>query len=264
MKKKCVYTALTGGYDKLMQPQTIDETYDYICFSNDIKQNNIGIWQIRSIPFSHKDNIRVSRYPKFHPHILLLEYEYSIYIDANNIILDDYIYKQADRMYAEGDIIGHIIHPFRNCVYNEIFSCMFFGLDNWLPLVRSLKFLLRNNFPRGAGLFENNLIFWSHHKPIVAKALNEFWEIYLKTSHRDQLSLRYAYYINNIHPSLILPEGEDMRNSSHIRRVEHRGINGNHNLSSTIMMFNRIKIKITRIIFMLMGYDLSHKKLHSK
>lgn len=258
MNKKCVYTAVTGGYDNLMQPKTIDNSYDYICFSNDIKQHHIGIWQIRPIPFYHKDNTRVSRFPKFHPHILLNEYEYSIYIDANNIILDDYIYRQADKLYNEGEIIGHIIHPIRDCVYKEVFSCMYFGLDRWLPLIKSLRFLLKNNFPLKAGLYENNLIFWSHKNATVIKILDEFWDLYLTKSRRDQLSLRYIYYINNIHPALMLPKGEEMRNSIHIHRVEHV-IN---NSCKKKIRINRLKIKFTRIFFRIMGYDLSHKRLH--
>ena len=34
--KKVVYTALTGGYDALEQHEYIDQSYDYICFSNDL------------------------------------------------------------------------------------------------------------------------------------------------------------------------------------------------------------------------------------
>lgn len=91
MNKKCVYTAVTGGYDKLMQPKVIDKTYDFICFSNDIHESTVGVWQIKPIPFYHKDNKRVAMFAKFHPHTLLLDYDYAIWIDANNRIKDNYI-----------------------------------------------------------------------------------------------------------------------------------------------------------------------------
>lgn len=264
MNKKCIYTALTGGYDNLNQPQVIDDSFDYICFSNDIKQNKVGIWQIRQIPFYHKDNTRVSRYPKFHPHVLLNEYEFSVYIDANNVILDNYIYKRANELHAENAVFGHVVHPYRDCIYKEIFDCMFYGNDRWIPLFKSLRFLLRNNFPFKAGLYENNLIFWNHHVPIVSKVLDDFWALYLKKSHRDQLSLRYIYYINGIKPALILPVGEHMGNSTHIKRVEHTGNDRRKRLSPNKYKFNKLKIRITRMIFMLMGYNLTYKKLYSK
>lgn len=262
--RKCIYTALTGGYDNLNQPQVIDDSYDYICFSNDIKQSNIGVWQIRPISFTHKDNTRVSRYPKFHPHVLLSDYEYSVYIDANNIILDEYIYRQAETLFKEKAIIGQVVHPYRNCIYKEIFDCMFYGSDKWTSLVKSLHFLLKNKFPFQVGLFENNLIFWNHHNPIIAEVLDEFWNIYLTKSRRDQLSLRYVYYTHNIHPALILPEGEHMGNSTHIKRVEHTGSDSRHKLSAKKIQVNKIKIRVTRLIFMIMGYNLTYKKLYSK
>ena len=38
--KKCViYTAMVGGYDEIMQPLVVDDRFDYILFSNDIKEN---------------------------------------------------------------------------------------------------------------------------------------------------------------------------------------------------------------------------------
>ena len=42
MNKKVIYTCLVGNYDVLRQPLAIDESYDYICFSNDIKEERVG------------------------------------------------------------------------------------------------------------------------------------------------------------------------------------------------------------------------------
>lgn len=36
--KIVIYTVLTGGYEKLIQPSVIDKDITYICFSNDIKE----------------------------------------------------------------------------------------------------------------------------------------------------------------------------------------------------------------------------------
>lgn len=258
-KKKCVYTALTGGYDNLIQPDYIAEDYDYICFSNDITSDRVGVWEIRPIPFEHKDNTRVSRYPKFHPHLLLQEYDYSIYLDANIRIKDNYIYEKADRLYSEGVAIGHVAHPFRSCIYQDLFSNMLYGKDSTVGLVKTLYFLLKNEYPFNAGLFENSVIFWSHHKPVVAEAMDMFWEIYIRHSRRDQLSLCYVYRTLDIHPALFLPDGENMRNSEHIESVSHNGV---ISVSARKDVVNRVKIKLVRIMFRMMGYDLSHQALH--
>lgn len=263
MNKKCVYTAVTGGYDKLMQPKVIDKTYDFICFSNDIHESTVGVWQIKPIPFSHKDNTRVSRFPKFHPHKLLSEYDFSIYIDANNLILDDFIYRRAEQLYSEHEMIGSIVHPYRNCVYKEIFDCLYQGSDKTWPLIKSLWLHVRENFPRNIGLFENNLIFWNHHDSKVVQVLDLFWDIYMSHSHRDQLALRLAYYKNNITPALFLPCGEHMGNSEHIKRVDHLKKDCRHNNSRRAITMKKIRIRFIRFIFLLMGYNFTYRKLYS-
>ncbi|MBR5328436.1 MAG: hypothetical protein IKV31_07870 [Paludibacteraceae bacterium] len=43
-KKYAIYTAMVGGYDEIMQPTVIDDRFDYILFSNDIKEDRVGVW----------------------------------------------------------------------------------------------------------------------------------------------------------------------------------------------------------------------------
>lgn len=262
--KKCVYTALTGGYDNLLQPDCIAEDYDYICFSNDIKEEKVGVWQIKPIPFKHKDNKRIACFAKMHPHILLEDYEYCIWLDANNKFKDNNIYAVADKFYLEGVTIGHIAHPLRNCIYKEVFVNIDDSTDSTIRFIKTLYFLLKNDYPYNAGLFENNCIYWSHHNPIVTDALDMFWKIYMNNSKRDQLSLGYVYYKLNIHPALLLPEGESMRNSTHIERVNHTDADKRHKLTTKKCAMNRVKKKLVRILFRLMGYDLSYQTLYKK
>ncbi len=265
VNKKCVYTALTGGYDNLIQPDYIAEDYDYICFSNDIESKTVGVWNIRPIPFQHKDNKRIACFAKMHPHSLLKEYEYCIWIDANNSLRDNYIYHVADRLYSEGAEIGQIVHPFRDCIYQEVFANMIDSTDSTFRFIKTLYFLLKNDYPYNAGLFENNCIFWSHHAPIVKDALDMFWPIYMRNSRRDQLSLGYVYYKLDIHPALLFPVGENMRNSAHIKLLRHRmDVDKRYNLTAKKYMINRIKIKAVRILFRLIGYDLSYQTLYKK
>ena len=262
LMNKCVFTVVAGAYDNILEPKVIANDYDYICFSNDIKAEHVGVWKIRPIPFFHKDNTRVSRYPKFHPHELLPEYEYCIYVDANILIADDYIYHKADELYYNKMIVGHVKHPFRNCVYQEAFACLFFGLDKMTSLVRTLDLFIREGLPFNAGLYENNVIYFSHHDEKLVKALDLFWSLYCNYSRRDQLSLMLSYYKLNISPSLLLPEGENARNSTHVIRQAHikeslekpKGRNRN--------FVNRLKIKMVRCFFKIRGYDLSHESIH--
>ena len=70
-KNKVIYTCLTGNYDNLLDPIVVSSDFDYICFSNDIDQENVGVWKINRIPSSIVDPNVLSRYIKILPHLCL-------------------------------------------------------------------------------------------------------------------------------------------------------------------------------------------------
>ena len=108
--KFVIYTVMVGDYGSIHQPIAVDDRFDYILFSNDINQSNVGIWQVRSIPEVVKnDNKRLSRYPKTHPETLLSEYDASLYIDANIQIADSWVYKRIIECFEKK--IRHSRHP---------------------------------------------------------------------------------------------------------------------------------------------------------
>jgi len=140
--KIVIYTTLCGSYDTLQQPLNIKDNYNYICYSNDIQKNEIGVWQIRKIPYQTEDKPRLSRYPKMHPHILLEEYDYSVYMDANMQIINESFYKLIKDKIAVGTKLAGVRHSFRDCVYDEGYVVFTYRLEkNMLMLVRQMRFL---------------------------------------------------------------------------------------------------------------------------
>ena len=89
MNKKVVYTSLVGSYDSLANPVYIMDGWDYICFSNDVIEVKGLIWEIRKIPFKSNNNVRLSRFAKLNPDIVLSEYDVSLYMDANLVMIDN-------------------------------------------------------------------------------------------------------------------------------------------------------------------------------
>lgn len=253
---------MSGGYDHIQQPNVIAEDWDYICFSNDISESKIGVWQIRPIPFHHRNHKRIAMFAKFHPHTLLPEYDYAVWLDANNTIKDHYIYQRADDFYNHGDIVAHIMHPECDCIYKEAFRCLYYNKDGMLNVIKTLRFLVKNNYPHRQGLYENNLIYWNHHAPLIVDALEDFWRIYIKVSKRDQLTLNYVYFKLNISPSLYLPVGEHMQNSQHIGRRNHTEKDKSSRITRKDYWFNRCKMWIVRFIFLLSGEDMRNKILY--
>ena len=96
--KKVIYTVLTGGYDRLTQPEAVRADYDYICFTDNPGKGSDGVWQLRPIPFETPDPITRARYAKLQPHVVLPEYDWSVFMDANLCITGDAFYEAAEAM----------------------------------------------------------------------------------------------------------------------------------------------------------------------
>ncbi|MBR2886970.1 MAG: DUF616 domain-containing protein, partial [Bacteroidales bacterium] len=193
MNTKVIYTCLTGNYDTLLQPEVVDNSFDFICFSNDFNETKIGIWEIRKIPFETNDNSRLSRYPKILSHKVLQDYEYSIYIDANIQIVGQEIYNIANQKIKEGVLIAQVPHPFEKCIYDDIkFAFKVFKIDFQTAKIQ-YQHLKSEGYPKNYGLFENNLIFRKHNVDKVITIMTEWWNEYLMYSKRDQFSLMYIY-----------------------------------------------------------------------
>lgn len=212
MKKKVVYTSLTGNYDNLLQPLVVDDSFDYICFSNDIHEEKIGIWEIRRIPYSNSDNTRLSRYVKLMPHKVLQDYEYSLWMDANMQIATEKLYDIVNKRIEEGYPIYQVPSPFRDCIYDEIRHTYLSRKVNLKDARKQFKHLKNEGFPNHYGLYENGLILRKHNEEIAKLVSEGWWEEYQTYCHRDQFSLSYVYWMNNFKPKYIFDEHHCARN----------------------------------------------------
>lgn len=221
--KKVIYTCLVGCYDDLAQPLVVDKDFDYICFSNDITRTNVGIWQIKSIPYKCKNNIRLSRYVKMLPHVVLSQYEYSIWIDANLQITGKEFYNLINEKIARNVAIAHVAHaiPFCDCIYGDIVNCIKNNKVEFFAARRQYFHLKKEGFPKHYGLYENNIILRRHNVEDVVKCSELWWQEYRKYTKRDQFSLMYVYWKYNVHPDLLLDENHCTRNIDFIKYNSH-------------------------------------------
>lgn len=223
MNKKVIYTCLVGNYDVLQQPLAVDDNYDYICFSNDIKEKSVGVWQIRPIPFEHKDKARLSRYVKILPHRVLVDYDWSLWMDANIQIIGKDFYSILDSKIADGGKIYQVTHclPPCDCIYEEIKFAYLCGLSGFCKSFLQYWHLKKNGFPVHWGLFENNFILRKHFDPSVKKMSEEWWAEFMSYTRRDQFNLMYVYWKNNFMPGLFLPPDHNTRNVDFMKRHSH-------------------------------------------
>ena len=200
-KRFVVYTVIVGEYDIIEQPLVIDERFDYVLFSDKPEgSKTMGVWQVRHIPFTHKDPTRISRYPKMHPEVLFPQHLASLYIDANLQIIDQQVYDKCCSFYENGVDWGGITlpcPPHPDCIYDHSFWVLVEGLD-YDGVV--LKWCHKR-------IFENNVIFRIHNET-CHRVNNLWWNSYCNYSRRDQLSLFYSFWrYPEIHFEPFLPKG---------------------------------------------------------
>ncbi len=207
--KNTVYTCITGEYDDLQYQRYINFDWDYICFTDNeklINAGNIDIWEIRALKYTKSDNIRNARWHKTHPHELLQNYEYSLWVDGNVNIISGYIFNRIKNIIKKNKILSIPEHFERNCIYDEISACEKSSKDNPKIMSKMQQILKSDKFPKNYGLHETTLIFRKHMDKKCIKIMNEWWHFIENYSRRDQLSLDYVLWENKLNiPNLTNP-----------------------------------------------------------
>ena len=220
MDKIAIYTTLTGNYDVLQDPLVTDSRCDYFCFTNQ-PQKQGSIWQYQKIPFESKNDALLSRYPKMHPHILFKDYAYSVYLDANIQIVDPDFYQRIFEKIEKGILLSGIKHPFRDCPYDEGYIVFSYGLDSFVSIIHTLRFLKKENFPNHYGMFEANIIFRKHSATNIQVQCEEWWNLINRYSKRDQLTYSYTLWKNHIPFDYLIPQNESVRNYKGVQFTPH-------------------------------------------
>ena len=196
--KKVIYTCITGSYDKLIQSEYYNDSYDYICFTDNaklLKKQKIGIWKIKKLSFSALDNTKNARWHKTHPHILFRDYDESIWIDANINVKTSYLFEIIQ---SKNTSMLIPIHYQRNCIYQECDACKDVNKETVENITKTRNFLILEGMPKNYGLNETNIIYRKHHDKDIIKLMEDWWNCIEKYSKRDQLSFSYVLWKNNV------------------------------------------------------------------
>lgn len=204
-KKGIVYTCITDNYDSLSNHGYMSPEWDYVCFSDKPIQrtDRNDNWIVRPLEFTASDRIRNQRWHKTHPHILFPEYERSIWIDGNNDIRSPSIFHDIANSIENNKAIAIPPHAERNCIYEELDACIALDKDNPQIMREEIEYIRSRGFPPDQGLFETHIMFRMHHDPANIKLMNGWWSMIEKFSYRDQLSLTFVAWTQNITINLL-------------------------------------------------------------
>lgn len=224
MKQFAIYTACIGGYDNIVQPEVIDERFDYILFTDDVKEQRIGVWQVLHVDYTNPDKTRIARYVKTHPHELLSQYKATLWMDANVQIASEKIYGRFVQLYEQNIDVASICHPYRNCIYDEAFEVSYskkYGrLEHDTIAIKWCNHINNEHYPQHSGLYETNILY-RRNIDAVNNANDLWWQSINEYSKRDQLSCNYVLWKNQIKMKYFLPVGEHATFSKEVRYIPH-------------------------------------------
>ena len=202
--KIAVYTTIFGEYDKLIRPEFKKEADFFLFTDTDIKTDDFIVYRFPQA----KNPRRESRKYKINPHIYLPTYDYTIYLDGSISMMISP--REAVEKYLNGFDIAVHLHPWRDCIYDEIRVCAKFNLVKKEVAERQLEFIKSKGYPEHNGLTENGVII--RRRSEAMKQLSQQWQVmYDRFTQRDQLSFCYVCWRLGIRYNIINNSLREMR-----------------------------------------------------
>lgn len=191
--KYAVYTVIAGGYDNVLQPEVIDDRFDYILFSDTIT-SDVGVWSVRPITYVTDKLWLKARFPRLNPEIVLPEYDAWLYFDGNIQITSQFVYDRCVELANKGVEWAGIKHQDRDSLFDELNAIIGLGWVHDYEVLDWYRFLLREKYPNDNGMFETGIIFRLHTENV--QKINEKWWWSLESFgiRRDQFSLMWAMW----------------------------------------------------------------------
>jgi hypothetical protein len=220
--RKAVYTAITGGYDTLMDPAVITPGWDYVCFT-DTPGIRSSVWNV--IQFSPGDDpAKEARKRKILAHKFMGWYGTTVWVDGNMRILCD-MDDLVARFHGQ-NAITMMRHPERDCIYDEAEACKALGKDDPGTIDAHIEKVREMGCPEKNGMVATGVIFRSGSDPDVKRLCNEWWKMVDSGSRRDQLSFNCAAWKERVRyrevdfDSVIGPMIEKVKHTRKARKVE--------------------------------------------
>ncbi len=192
-----VYTANYGGKDALREPyikSSWSKDLKFVCFTDQKFESDV--WEF-IIEKKHGDANRIAKWYKVNSHEVFPD-EITLWMDSNIRLIGD----PTDLVYGWEHLLLKR-HPKRKDVYEEADFCIKAGIGIKEEIEAQVAVYKKNEYPTKSGLYKGGVLF---RKPTDAiTTFNKaWWEQIKRYSSRDQLSLAYVLYqqqmIFNIYP----------------------------------------------------------------
>jgi len=208
--KVCIYTAIFGNYDDLKEQPEQTVPCDFICFTDSPTLQAPG-WEIRRIKGNPRLHPRLqAKYYKLMCHRLFRAqgawgsdflrnpktcYDITIWIDGSIAIESS---RFAEEVVSCLDRYGMamVVHPDRDCIYDEVSVCRDFPKYRNLPLQKQADYYKKKGYPEKNGLMAAGLIARDMRKKKLTTINRQWWNENLRWTYQDQLSLPFILWKN--------------------------------------------------------------------
>ena len=197
MKNKiCVYTCITGNYDKIKELDFKEEGIDYYFFTNN-KNLTSKTWKVIYIENEGLDNIRLARKIKVMGNEILKKYDVTVWLDGASYIRKSIIQFLQDYCDLEHYSLIGFKHNFRDCIYDEALECIKVKKDSEETVKKQMDKYCHLKYPKHYGLIESTILIRNFNDEQLNKVMNDWFLEICNHSYRDQLSFNYVAWKNN-------------------------------------------------------------------
>ena len=221
-KKIVVYSAVFGGYDTIKEPLYINDNIDYVIFT-DQELADDSAWKKYNINeednLSFMDSYHKSKYVKIHPEEFFPDYDYSVWVDGNILIVAD-ILPLVMRM-SDSAFMATFDNPYHDDIYTEARFCVFYDAVSLNDIRKQINDYRKEGFPDKFGMREFSLIVRKHNDVKCISLMKQWWEQLNIYTMRDQISFPYVLWRNGMKINIINVLGENWRCNPRLHACEH-------------------------------------------
>jgi len=188
-----IYTTCFGEQFLPQEPERVHTGCKYYCFTDHLTQDDSEVWDMVSWAPSTPSSFSQIQSAKMHKTCPLLfdQHEYSIYVDSTHAPLTC-PHCLVGKFLKKSDIAA-FRHPRRDCLFEEIKTCIEFEKGNPADLQRQAARYRAEGVDPHAGLWCGTVLIRRHTKAMEELGVRWYNEIE-EFSTRDQPSLAYLIW----------------------------------------------------------------------
>lgn len=195
MGKGVIYSAITGGYDEVKEPEYINPHLDYVLFTDNPNVKS-DVWKIKLISKADNlDDTRTARKIKILGHQYLADYDFSIWVDGKLCIKGDL--QDLVLRYRGKEPLLCFNHYINDCIYQENTLCHRMNKDDPDIMDAQIERYRKEGYPEHNGLIDSGILVRELKNQKVINLMETWWQEVLHGSKRDQLSFNYACWKND-------------------------------------------------------------------